>query len=116
MPQDKKFTYGTFICDYCPLKTEVWRVRLTVGGGLLPYPYEAVSSAASLIETKLIIYSTISDATRGARFMGADLKGFFLKIPMKDPEFMKVHKQYFPGEIIKNTIYTKKSQVMVIFI
>ena len=92
MPQNKKVTYGNFICNYRPLKTEVWRVRLTVGGDLLPYPYEAASPAASLIETKLIINSTISDASKGARFMSADLKDFFLKTPMKEPEFMKVHK------------------------
>ena len=33
--------------------------------------------------------------------MGADLKDFFLKTPMKEPKFMKVHKQYFPEEIIE---------------
>ena len=101
VPQNNKVTYVNFICDYRPLKTEVWRVRLTVGGDLLPYPYEAASPAASLIETKLIINSTISDASKGARFMGADLKDFPLKIPMKEPEFMKVHKQYFPDENIE---------------
>jgi hypothetical protein len=32
VPSDKKVTYGNFICDYCPLKSEKYRVRLTVGG------------------------------------------------------------------------------------
>ena len=50
--QDKKVTYGNVIYDYRPLKTEIWCVRLTVGGDLLPYPYEAASPAASLIKKK----------------------------------------------------------------
>ena len=35
VPKDKKVTYGNFICDHRPLKTEEWIVRLTVGGDKL---------------------------------------------------------------------------------
>jgi hypothetical protein len=66
-PPDKKVTYGNFICDLRPLKTEKHRVRLTVGGDKLLYDVDAGSPAASLLETKLIINSTISDAHKGAR-------------------------------------------------
>ena len=76
VPIGQKVTYGNFVCDHRPLKTEIWRTRLTVGGDLLECPYDAASPAASLIETKLIINSTISDAHKGARFMAADLKDF----------------------------------------
>jgi hypothetical protein len=65
VPSDKKVTYGNFICDYRPLKTEPFRVRLTVGGDKLPYDDDAGSPAASLLESKLIINSTISDADIG---------------------------------------------------
>jgi hypothetical protein len=73
VPSDKKVTYGNFICDYRPLKTEPFRVRLTVGGDKLPCDDDAGSPAASLLESKLIINSTISDADKGARFLTADL-------------------------------------------
>jgi hypothetical protein len=99
VPSDKKVTYGNFICDYRPLKSEPYRVRLTVGGDKLPYDDDAGSPAASLLETKLILNSTISDADKGARFLTADLKDHFLASPMKDPEFMRIKYKYFPAAI-----------------
>ena len=90
VPPDKKVTYGNFICDYRPLKTEPYRVRLTVGGDKLPYDDDAGSPAASLLETKLIINITISNADKGARFLCADLKDHFLASPTKNPEFMRI--------------------------
>jgi hypothetical protein len=101
VPHDKKVTYGNFICDYRPLKTEKYRVRLTVGGDKLPYEDDAGSPAASLLETKLILNSTISDAAVGARFLTADLKDHFLASPMKDPEFMRIKYKYFPQAVRK---------------
>jgi hypothetical protein len=99
VPVDKKVTYGNFICNYRPLKSEKHRVRLTVGGDRLDYNKDAGLPAASLLETKLIVNSTISDAKKNARFMCADLKDFFLATPMEDPEFMRVRSKYFPLEI-----------------
>ena len=31
VPVGQKVTYGNFVCDHRPLKTEIWRTRLTVG-------------------------------------------------------------------------------------
>ena len=100
VPSTNKVTYGNFICDHRPLKThEPYRVRLTVGGDKLDYTDDAGSPAASLLETKLILNSTISDADKGARFLCADLKNFFLASPMKDPEYMRLKYHYFPPAI-----------------
>jgi hypothetical protein len=99
VPLDKKVTYGNLICDYHPLKSEPYRVRLTVGGDKLPYDDDAGSPAASLLETKLILNSTISDAVKGAQFLCADLKDHFLATPMKAPEFMRIKYKYFPVAI-----------------
>jgi hypothetical protein len=98
VPKNKNVTYGNFICDYRPLKSEAYRVRLTVGGDKLPY---AGSPAASLLETKLIIKSTISDSAKGANFLCADLKDHFLASPTKNPEFMRIKYKYFPQAIRK---------------
>ncbi len=99
VPPKALVTYGNFICDHRPLKSEPYRVRLTVGGDKLKYDDDAGSPAASLLETKLIVNSTISDASKGARFACADLKDFFLASPMEKPEFMKIKYKYLPADI-----------------
>jgi hypothetical protein len=90
VPANKTVTYGVCVCDYRPLKSEPYWVRLTVGGDKLPYDDDSGSPAASLLETKLILKSTIYDARRGASFLSADLKDHFLASPMQDPEYMKI--------------------------
>ena len=62
---DRIVTYSNFIYNHHSLKTEEWRVRLTVGGDQLEHPHEGASLAASLIETKFIINNTISDGHKG---------------------------------------------------
>ena len=54
-----------------------------------------------MVETKILINSTILDAHKGARFMSADLSNFFLASPMAQDEFMKVKYKYFPEDIRK---------------
>ena len=80
IPLNKKVAYTNIVCDYRPLKKEKYRVSLTIGGDVLEYENNASSPAASLLESKLIIDSVISDAQSGAQFMTADLKDFFLQI------------------------------------
>ena len=52
-----------------------------------------------MLETKLLVNSTISEAHKGARFMSADLKYFFLATPMQGDEYMKVPYKHFPPDI-----------------
>ena len=65
------------VCDYRPLKDEPYRVRLTIGGDRLDYEKE-IASPANLLETKLLLNSVTSDAHKGAKFLGIDIKDFFL--------------------------------------
>ena len=99
MPHDRKCTYASFVCDYKPQKTEPYRIRLIVGGDKLEYNRDAGSPAASLLETKLLLNSVISDAKQGARFLSADLKDFFLATPMDNPEYMRIHWKHIPDDI-----------------
>ena len=71
------------------MKTEPHIVSLTVGGDKLDFPYDAGSPADSLLQTKLILNSTISDAKKGARFLSADLKDNFLASPMEENEYTR---------------------------
>ena len=66
-----------FVLDYCPLKSEPHRVCITVGGDKLTYNADAGAPAANMLETQILVNSTISESKQGARFMSADLKGFF---------------------------------------
>jgi hypothetical protein len=95
VPTNKKVMYGNFIYDYCPFKSEKYRVRLTAGGDRLEYNKYAGSPDASLLETKLIINSTISNANNNVLFLCAGLKDFFLATVMEDPELMQVKYKYF---------------------
>ena len=99
VPPENKVTYASCVCDYRPLKDEPCRVRITVGGDKLDYHGDAGSPTANLLETKIIINSTISDAHRGARFMCADIKDHFLATPMQNPECMRVKCKHIPQDI-----------------
>ena len=87
------------MCNYKPLKTEQWRVRLVVGGDKLDYDNDTGSPATDLLETKILANSVISSAKCGARFLSCDLKDFFLATPMASPEYMKIAWKYFPNDI-----------------
>ena len=76
-------------------------MRITVGGDRLIYLDDAGSPAANLMETKLLVNSTISHAKDGARFMSADIKNYFLATPMAQSEYMKVQYKHIPEDIRK---------------
>ena len=76
-----------------------YHIRLTVGGDRLDCPDNTSSPVASLLETKLLLNITISDAHLGALFMTKDLKDFFLATPITRSDYMRIHSKYFPPEI-----------------
>ena len=78
IPKNKKVTYANMVCDHRPLKTEEHRVWFTIGGDVLEYMGDTSSTAASIIESKLLFNSVVSDSHRCARFMSLDIKDYFL--------------------------------------
>ena len=97
VPIGRKITYANAVCDHRPLKPEQNRVRLTVGGDKLPYYGDSGSPAASILDAKIIINSTIS--TKSARFMAADINDYFLESPMATFEYMRIPFRWIPEEI-----------------
>ena len=97
------------MCDFHPHKKEIHRVRLVVGGDKLTCNFDTGSPAASMLDTKILCNSIISDAHKGARFLNADLKDFFLMSNMKEPEYMRIAFKYFPQDIIRK--YNLNSKV-----
>ena len=76
-PYQKNVTYANMVCDYQPLKDKKYCMRLTIDKDKLDYNNDTASPTANLLDTKILLNSTISDAKNGARFMSADIKDCF---------------------------------------
>ena len=74
-------------------------MRISVGGDILLYLDNIGPPVANILETKLLINSVVSDATNGTRRMPADIKDYFLDVPMVQAEYMKVRYTHIPMEI-----------------
>ena len=67
------------MCDYRPIKSDPYTVKLMVGDDRIEDPGDVSSTAASLMKSKLLFNSTILDALRGSRYLLGDLKYFSWK-------------------------------------
>jgi len=99
VPSGRKVTYANFICNIRLQKTETHRVRMTAGGNKLDYPGDSSSPTVSMLDAKIHINSTISDAKKGARHLGLDIKNYYLGTPMEYFQYMRVHPSYIPQEV-----------------
>ena len=98
VPIGRKVTYGRLVSSIRPTKSEIHRVRVTVGGDRLDYPGITSTSCASLTTTKCLLNSTLS--TPQARFMVLDIKNFYYGTPMDRYEYMKLPIGLIPDEIV----------------
>eukprot|EP00804_Cyclotella_cryptica_P023643 CCRYP_011955-RA/>CCRYP_011955-RA protein AED:0.39 eAED:0.39 QI:0/-1/0/1/-1/1/1/0/123 len=81
------------------------RVRITAGSNLIKdYPGELTSALADLTTSKILWNSVLS--TTGAKFMGLDLKSFYLTAMLDRPEYMKMPLALFPTISGPNTTLT----------
>ena len=81
------------------MKKEDYCIRITVEGDRLIYEDNTRALAANLLETKILLNSIISDIAKGARFLSADIKDYFLAILMRDQEYMEVKYENIPEDI-----------------
>jgi hypothetical protein len=98
VPKGKIITYGRFVVDIRPNKSEIHRVRLTMGGNLIQYPGDVSTRSVDLATSKCLWNSTIS--TDGAIYMCLDVKNFYLGTPMDSFEYMHIPTKRIPHEII----------------
>ena len=98
IPHGRKATYLRLVVADRPMKANPRRVRFTVGGDKVDYPFDVCTKTAALTTAKLLINSTIS--TPGARFMGIDIKDFYLNNPMSRYEYMRIPINQIPQKII----------------
>jgi hypothetical protein len=94
----KIVTYGRFVADIRPNKTETHRVRLTVGSNLIQYPGDVSSRSAELTTTKCVWNSTIS--TEGTKCMCLDVNKSYRGTPMYSFDYMRIPIKLIPQEII----------------
>ena len=98
IPGDRTVTYARIVVDYRPQKEDPNRVRITVGGNLIDYPFELTTRTADLTTSKVMWNSVIS--TPGARYACADVKNFYLETPLDRYEYMIMPIKLIPQEII----------------
>lgn len=98
IPKHKKVSYDRIVCDVRPQREEKERTRLTVGGDKLEYSGPVTTETADITTAKIIFSSVIS--TPGARFISFDTKNFYLGTPMTEYEYITLHINIIPQEII----------------
>ena len=94
----RTFTYARIVVDFRPQKKDPNRVRMTAGGNLIKYPGELTTRTADLTTSKVVWNSVLS--TEDAKFMGLDIKNFYLGTPLDRYEYMKLDIRIFPQHII----------------
>ena len=68
---------------------------MTAGGDRLDFPFDVSSPAVSMKNSKLHINSTISDAHKGARYLGIDITNFYLGTGIPYYQYMCIHLSVF---------------------
>ena len=111
----KDMTNCRIVCNERPQKLEVNRSRITVDGSRLTSFGDVGTPTADLLTVKLLLNSVVS--TPGAKFLGLDLKDFYLNTPMKDPEYMRMKLSNLPEDVITHynllSLVDKKRYVFV---
>ena len=80
-----------------------------MGGDGLDFEEDPSSPAAGLLDIKIHVNSTISDAHRGAQYRVADINNFYLGNPMKNTDTCVSLLKTYQTKSCKNTIHMKKS-------
>jgi hypothetical protein len=98
VPKHKSVTYGRFVCDIRPQKSEQECTRLTVGGNLINYD-DVSTQTADLTPSKCLWNSVVS--TQDAEYMCLNLKKIYLGTPMKEYKYTRIHITDIPDKIIQ---------------
>jgi hypothetical protein len=97
VPMGRKVTYMRLVVTDRPMKANPRRVRITVGGDKLDYPFEVSTRTADITTAKLLWNSVIS--TKDAKFCTMDIKDFYLNTPMTHYEYMRIPVDVIPPDI-----------------
>ena len=100
IPDDRwsDVAYSRIVCNVRPQKLETNRTRLTFGGSNLKVDMDCGTPTASLLTIKLLFNNIVS--TPGAKFLGLDLKDFYMNTPLERLEYMRMKLSTFPDDVI----------------
>ena len=98
VPRNKRLTYARFVCSFHPQKPEPYCTCITVSGNLIDYPGNLSMKVADMTTFKILVNSTLS--TPGAKWLGLDVKNYYLGTPMDNYEYMFIPINQIPQEII----------------
>ena len=99
VPSNRKVSYTNYVCNIRPHKTEIHRVCMTAGGNYLDYPGNARCPVVCMLNSKLHINITISDAHKGACYLGIDIKNFYLFTLMQYYQYIRFLPKMVPQEV-----------------
>ena len=99
IPTGRKATYLRLVVSDRPMKANPRRVRFTVGGDKVDYPGDVSTKTADLTTAKILFNHVLS--TPDAKFMGIDIKDFYLNNPMDRYEYMRIPISQIPPKIIE---------------
>ena len=71
-----------------------------MGGDRINYPDDCGTPTADMTLFKILVNSIIS--TPNAKCLTADIKDFYLRTPMKRPEYMRLKLTDIPDEVIEH--------------
>jgi hypothetical protein len=98
IPKDQTVMYARIVINHWPQKEDPNRVRITIGGNLINYPFELTTCTTDMVSSNLLWNSTIS--MTGACFAGANIKNMYLETPLDCFKYMRMPISLFPTNII----------------
>jgi len=109
IPMERIITYARIVANYRTQKKDPNRARITAGGSLLQYPGELTTRTADLTTTSKILWDSVLN-TKDAKFMGIDMKNFYLGNPLDWYKYMRMPLALFPEHTIKQYSLNKQAQ------
>ena len=96
IPRGKKVVYLKIVVDIRDHKAVKERVCIVVGGDQSDFKGETTTRTVDVTTVKMHLQSVLS--TVGGKYMGLDLKDFYLATPMEEYEYTRIKGEYIPKE------------------
>ncbi len=108
VPPNRRATYVNPVCSEKEKDTGAvkFRMRATIGGNQIDYPYNKTAVTANLESIKILLNAMISD---DAGFATMDLEDFYLGTPLPHPEYIRIPTRFIPP---KGIAYYKLGQFL----
>ena len=98
IPKGKKLVYLKIVVDIGDHKAVQERVRIFVGGDQSDYKGETSTHTVDVTTVKMHLQSVLS--TVGGKYMGLDLKYFYLATPMKEFKYARIKAESISKEMM----------------